>query len=235
MKTIRVITMKKNKIGLDKALENDGNFLSFLGEAARSDEYRRLKETQAKARKVHPAREMLYDYVLGWLNEADTVKVRKHISFCGDCADEVLRITRIEDDLEEDSVKWVSEESKKPKTRWIPDLWEPQWAGQLVTASDIPEQEKTFISDDGQVILRCHWKAEYEDTPAYIWVSWEADIVTYGELRIRFVNPETHGLHSEFCLGTALSGEEVFKTDKLRFDPSKQRWAVSILLCETER
>jgi len=260
MKTIRVITMKKNKIGLDKALENDGNFLSFLGEAARSDEYRRLKETQAKARKVHPAREMLYDYVLGWLNEADTVKVRKHISFCGDCADEVLRITRIEDDLEEDSVKWVSEwvsEDPEPGEEpsvvettpepsvsfskiaanliiWTSELWKPLWAGQLVTASDIPEQEKTFISDEGQIILRCHWKAAYKNTPAYLWVSWKADIAADGYLWLRFVNPETEEIYSEFSLGTDLRGEETFESDKLGFDPSNQKWAISVLLCEAE-
>jgi len=249
MKTIRVITMKKNKIGLDKALENDGNFLSFLGEAARSDEYRRLKETQAKARKVHPAREMLYDYVLGWLNEADTVKVRKHISFCGDCADEVLRITRIEDDLEEDSVKWVSEDPEPEPAEedkkvaaiskiaanliiWTSKLWEPKWAGQLVTASDIPEQEKTFISDEGQIILRCHWKAAYKNTPAYLWVSWKADIAADGYLWLRFVNPETHNMLSEIPLGNSLEGKKIFTSDKLRFDPSTEKWSVSIVMCK---
>jgi hypothetical protein len=257
MKTIRVITMKKNKLGLNKALENDGNFLSFLGEAARSDEYRRLKEKQAKARKFHPAREMLYDYVLGWLNETDTVKIQKHISFCGECADEVLRITRIEDDLEKESVKWVSEDpepgeepsvvettpepsvsiSDIPKKFiiWASKLWEPKWAGQLVTASDIPEQEKTFISDEGQIILRCHWKAAYKNTPAYLWVSWKADISADGDLWLRFVNPETEEIYYEFSLGTDLRGEETFESDKLGFDPSNQKWAIYVLLCESEK
>lgn len=262
MKTIKVINMKKKKI--EHALANDGNFLSFLGEAARSDEYRRLKETQTKARKVHPAREMLYDYVLGWLNEADTVKVRKHISFCGECADEVLKIMQIEDDLEEESVKWVSEPEEDEREEddvetvatavtvapelsvsvskiaanliiWTSKVWEPKWAGQLVTASDIPQQEKTFMLNYGQIKFSCHWKPSYENIPAYIQLSWRAKISIRCELWARFVNPETHKMLSEIRLGTSFEGKNIFTSDKLGFDPSTERWSVSLILSKVSR
>lgn len=227
----KVTDMRKNKIGLNKALENDGNFLSFLGEAARSDEYRRLKETQAKARKVHPAREMLYDYVLGWLNEADTVKIRKHISFCGECADEVLRITRIEDALTAKSVDWAN------KILWRTFSWKPQWAGVFVTASEIPEQNHCFKMDKGEIEISCYWGSKSGNNPAYLHLSWNADILITEPIRLlaRFVNPETNEIRSEVELSTCsegdgcLKGEAGFTSDRLGFDPSTEKWAIAII------
>jgi len=175
--------------------------------------------------------------------------VRKHISFCGDCADEVLRITRIEDDLEEDSVKWVSEDPEPEPAEedkkvaaiskiaanliiWTSKLWEPKWAGQLVTASDIPEQENTFVLDDGKLRLSCSWEPSYENIPAYIKLSWIAQITISCELWARFANPETHKMLSEIPLGNSLEGKKIFTSDKLRFDPSTEKWSVSIVMCK---
>ena len=232
MKTIKVINMKKKKI--EHALANDGNFLSFLGEAARSDRYRQLKEKQAETRKGHPSREMLCDYALGWLNEADTMKVRKHIAFCGDCADEALKIMQVEDDLEEDVAAAAVSASKIAAALiiWTSELWEPKWAGQLVTASDIPQQEKTFMLNYGQIKFSCHWKPSYENIPAYIQLSWRAKINIRCELWARFVNPETHNMLSEIPLGNSLEGKKIFTSDKLRFDPSTEKWSVSIVMCK---
>jgi len=250
MKTIKVINMKKKKI--EHALANDGNFLSFLGEAARSDRYRQLKEKQAETRKGHPSREMLCDYALGWLNEADTMKVRKHIAFCGGCADEALKIMQLEDELEEDSVKWVSEDPEAEPAEedkkvaaiskiaanviiWTSELWKPKWAGQLVTASDIPQQEKTFMLNYGQIKFSCHWKPSYENIPAYIQLSWRAKITIRCELWARFVNPESNKMLSEIRLGTSLEGKNIFTSDKLGFDPSTERWSVSLILSKISR
>jgi len=235
----KVIEMKKKKI--KHALANDGNFLSFLGEAARSDRYRRLKEKQAETRKGHPSREMLYDYALGCLNEADTVKIRKHISFCGECADEVLKIMQVEDNLEGEvvaaagiaAVAAASESVSKIAANliiWTSELWKPLWAGQLVTASDIPEQENTFILDDGKIRLSCCWEPSYENIPAYIKLSWIAQITISCELWARFANPESHEMLSEICLGTSLEGENIFTSNELSFDPSTERWSVSLIL-----
>jgi len=227
--------MKKKKI--EHALANDGNFLSFLGEAARSDRYRQLKEKQAETRKGHPSREMLCDYALGWLNEADTMKVRKHIAFCGDCADEALKIMQIEDELEEDVAAAAVSASKIAAALiiWTSELWKPKWAGQLVTASDIPQQEKTFMLNYGQIKFSCHWKPSYENIPAYIQLSWRAKITIRCELWARFVNPESNKMLSEIRLGTSLEGKNIFTSDKLGFDPSTERWSVSLILSKISR
>ncbi len=228
MEMIKLLTTKENKIGLDKALENSGDFLAFLGQEARSEEYGKLKE-HAEKNKAHPTGGMLYDYALGWADEKDTMKIRNHISFCDVCSDEVLEIMGIEGDLEEEAVGWAG-----PPIIWISDFWEPQWAGELVTASDIPEQEHSFVMDHGEIEIACYWKSQYENMPAYICVSWKVDIIMYAELWARFVNPETQDIYSEFCLGTTLVGEMSFYSDELGFDPSNQRWAIAITLCETK-
>ncbi len=275
--------MEKRKISLKEALENDGNFLGFLGQEARSDEYRhvaekarkrphppgkmlrdyalgRLDETNAmKIRRhvsfcgvcadealrimgkaAHPTREMLYDYVLEWVDKNIAEKVRKHVSYCKACADEVLRITRIEDDLMRDSGAWANEPAFETGILsdliiWASELWEPQWAGQLVTASDIPEQACSFMMDHGEIGLSCYWEPQYEDALAYLQLSWRANIAAPCELWAKFVNPETQEVLSEIGLGTYLEGKEIFTSDQLEFDPSMEKWAISIVLCEGVR
>jgi len=228
MEMIKLTGMKKNKIGLDKALENSGDFLAFLGQEARSEEYGKLKE-HAEENKAHPTGGMLYDYALGWADEKDTMKIRNHISFCDVCSDEVLEIMGIEGDLEEEAVGWAG-----PPIIWISKPWGPRWAGELVTASDIAEQEHSFVMDHGEIKLICYWKSVHKDTPAYICISWKADIKTCAELWVQFSDPETREIRSEFCLGTNLVGETFFESDKIGFDPSTQRWAVSLVLYKTE-
>ncbi len=235
MEMIKLLTTKENKIGLDKALENSGDFLAFLGQEARSEEYGKLKEHAGK-NKAHPTGEMLYDYALGWTDEKDTMKIRNHISFCDVCSDEVLEIMGIEGDLEEEAVGWVNEPPmpSKPLIIWISEFWEPQWAGELVTASDIAEQENTFaIDDESDIKLSCYWEPSDEDVPAYLQLSWRAySITTSYELWVRFANPETDKILSEISLGTYLDGKDIFTSDDLGFDPSTQRWSVSLILCK---
>ncbi len=118
---------------------------------------------------------------------------------------------------------------------WISELWEPLWAGQLVTADDIPEQEHSFATEtEGEIKIVCDWESQDDDTPAHIHLSWEADITTDSEIWVRFVNPETQELFYEECLGTELSDDATFKADELGFDPSKERWAISVMLKERE-
>jgi len=281
--------MEKKKIGLKEALENDGKFLAFLGQEARSDEYRRLREKAEEKRAhptgkdlrdyaqgqldksktmeirkhvsfcgfcadealkimgeaAHPKKKTLYDHVLGLLNEKVAVKVKKHISSCKLCAGEVSKIMRIEDALNADFVDWANEPvfeiANEPVFEtgilanliiWASEFWEPQWAGQPVTASDIPEQEHSFAMDHGRIELSCYWEPQYEDAPAYMQLSWRANINMPCELWAKFVNPETEETLSEIGLGTYLEGREIFTSDQLEFDPSTERWAISIMLCE---
>ncbi len=213
----------KKKIGLKEALRNDGNFLAFLAQEARSDEYRKLKK------KAHPTKKMLYDYVLGWLDKKDAMKIRNHFSFCGSCADEVLRIMRIERDLEKKSVAWVN---PKGLIIWISSLWEPQWAGVPVVAMAVSGQRHSFIMDDGKIELSCYWKPKFRNDPAYIHLSWSARITKPVRLWARFVNPESNEIRSEIHLGTHLQGEDNFTSDRLGFDPSNEKWAISIIFQE---
>jgi len=262
----------KKKIGLKEALRNDGNFLAFLAQEARSDEYRKLKK------KAHPTKKMLYDYVLGWLDKKDAMKIRNHFSFCGSCADEVLRIMRIEDDLKKKSVDWVNPEAsgeiEEPggvatlggfaatsNVNWIPNrvplatlgfaavgkpfcltlniltdmislLWKPKWAGVPVVAAGIPEQSHFFKMDDGEIKISCYWEPKFRNDPAYIHLSWSARITKPVRLWARFVNPESNEIRSEIHLGTHLQGEDNFTSDRLGFDPSNEKWAISIIFQE---
>lgn len=280
--------MENEKIGLKDALKNNGNFMAFLEQEARSDEYRGIAEKakkrthppakilqdyamgrldRKKAAKVrkhisfcgvcakealkimgkseHPTRERLYDYVLDWLDKDVAEKVRKHVSSCKACADEVMKITMLENDLTRDTLNWVNEpafELNIPNRiiLWVSELWEPQWAGQLVTASDIPEQEHSFVMDDGKIDygrieLSCYWEPEYEDTPSFLQLSWRANVTMPCELRAKFMNPETEEVLSEIGLGRYPEGKETFTSDQLEFDPSTERWAISIILCKGEK
>ena len=236
--------MKKQRIELQTALQTDEMFLAFLTQEAQSEKYCRLREHAEKTPDL--TGEKLYDYVLGWLDEKEAREVREHIALCGDCAHGVVRIMRIEDELEQDSLDWADvppakEDSVSQTTseqfsltdrvvRWLSSLWEPQWAGQLVTAADIPQQSHTFTSEDGDMKIACYWKGQYKDEPAYVQISWKADLIPESELWIRFVNPATRTIRREVCLGTGLVGEEIFTSDDLGFDPSYERWAIAVLL-----
>jgi hypothetical protein len=220
---------------------------------------------------------MLYDYVLGLLDKKDAMKIQKHFSFCGVCADEALRIMRIEDELNkksEDRANWdgipirsssISKSRGIKKSRYVellkkvdlsPKLkhildrhpeklkemifilsqepWEPQWAGVPATASEIPEQRHSFKIDEGEINLSCYWKPKVGNDPAYLHLSWAAKIDIPAVLRARFMNPETLETFSEICLSPRLQGEDNFTSDRLGFDPSNEKWAVSIIFEETE-
>jgi hypothetical protein len=114
--------------------------------------------------------------------------------------------------------------------KWLSEPWQPQWVGELVTADDIPEQEHSFRMEDGDIEISCAWRSRHQEKPAYLWVSWRANIPTPGELWARFMRPETETVLAEVRLGTHLEGEAEFTSDRLGFDPAKERWAISILL-----
>ncbi|NJL60304.1 MAG: hypothetical protein HC887_12395 [Desulfobacteraceae bacterium] len=46
----------------------------------------------------------------------------------------------------------------------------------------------------------------------------------------RFVNPENQQILAEYCLGIELEGRKIFYESELGFDPSKQKWAISIVI-----
>jgi len=117
----------------------------------------------------------------------------------------------------------------------ISSLWNPMWTGEFVTASDIPNQSYSFSEEFGTIDIVCNWKPSYGNTPAYISLSWKADITINCELWARFENPETHNVLSEICLGTSLIGEEFFTSEELEFNPSCEKWAISIIFVDTKK
>ncbi len=89
--------------------------------------------------------------------------------------------------------------------------------------------------DDGDVTISCHWRGRHKNNPAYIHVSWKADITAPGELYVRFSDPDDQKIFSELPLGTTLAGEEIFSKKDLGFDPSARKWAISVMFVEAEK
>ncbi len=94
--------MEKKRIRLKDALETNEGFLAFLKQEANSDEYRELRRRAEQG--SHPSEEMLHDYVTDCLSDEEARFLRDHISFCGECAKETLRIRMVEERLERDLV-----------------------------------------------------------------------------------------------------------------------------------
>jgi len=91
---------------MNDALKNDENFLQFLAQEARSDDYKERKKQTEQG--PHPADDMLYDYVLGNICEHEAQIIREHIAFCGLCAQEVLQLRITEEKLEEHLLNYVN-------------------------------------------------------------------------------------------------------------------------------
>ena len=115
-------------------------------------------------------------------------------------------------------------------TQWISTLWQPQWVGQFVGAGDIPRQTHSFELEQGRIDVSCAWTPQQGATPAYLDLSWNADIRLEGTLFCRFIQPETQEVLAEFPLGDSKEGGHYFTSSDLGFDPSLEKWALAILV-----
>ncbi len=208
-----------------------------------------------------PPEEMLPDYVYGDLSEREYRQMTGHVKTCEHCRVQVLKLEADcrawENTLDSDpdaalaaalgpeGIK-VWKTSLSPKTlplrsliseikesliTWMSPLWEPMWAGEMLTAADMPEQDRSFEMDQGEYInLSCYWQGKNRDLSPHIRLSWNANILTYSKLWARFSDPRTMEILAEFCLGTDLSGERVLDYEELGFDPSSRKWAVSMIV-----
>lgn len=219
--------MKEKHLTFREAFQRNEDFVAFV---LRHEEFPEAKHTLEAG--PHPSDEMLYDYVSEALSEAEASIVSEHLYYCGVCAEEVSRIRQFEKDVNAALWKQVNRLLPEPgiAEHIATEFWEPQYAGQPATANDIPQQQHTFFIEDGNITVECSWGAQSDSDPAYIRLSWKARINTEQMLSARFVDPETHETRSEACLGTALSGRTTFTHTDLGFDPSCERWAVSIVL-----
>ena len=115
--------------------------------------------------------------------------------------------------------------------RWLSPPWQPTWAGEVVTAADISAQEQVFALDDGEIRVTCGWRAAYRNLPATLRVTWHAHLSIPGDFWIRFTHPHDPTRPPvELRLGQTLAGEEEFTAQTLGFDPTRDPWALAILL-----
>ena len=203
--------------------------------------------------------ETLVDYAYGDLGQDAHGAVKTHVGQCNDCRLTLLRIDA--DRLEWEKLLEVSPDEamskslgksgkafvdgkirKKPAPsvisslqtmvkQWMSPLWEPMWAGQTVTAADIPEQLHRFDMGDGEYInIRCFWGSKAHEAGAQIEVAWEANLYIPSIIWLRFVDPETEEVFCETCLGNELTGKQLIGRDPLGFDPSTRRFALSVII-----
>jgi hypothetical protein len=119
--------------------------------------------------------------------------------------------------------------------RWFSPPWQPAWAGELVTAADVAAQEHVFALDDGEIQVTCGWRAAYGHLPATLRVAWHAHLTLPGEFWVRFTHPtDLTRPPVELRLGHTVAGEEEFTAETLGFDPTREPWALAILVkaCE---
>jgi hypothetical protein len=131
---------------------------------------------------------------------------------------------------------WVKNVISLPShvVHWVSELWQPQWAGTPVTAADIPGDKKAFNVKNGEIEISCLWRSQQATNPAYIQISWAANFVADRELWALFFDPDTKEVLAEIPLGAYLEGGKNITSETLGFDPSNEKWAISILLKERE-
>jgi hypothetical protein len=119
--------------------------------------------------------------------------------------------------------------------RWLSPLWHPPMAGVPVTAAAPSTQAHTFYLDEGVIEVTCTWWGAAPGQPAALRLAWQADVPLAGEFWARFTQPEdVTVVLAEVSLGSALAGEAVFAAQELGFDPTRQPWALTLLLRELE-
>lgn len=115
--------------------------------------------------------------------------------------------------------------------RWLSPPWQPAWAGAMVTAADVATQEHVFALDDGDIQVTCGWRAAYGHLPATLRVTWQAHLTLPGDFWVRFTHPtDPTRPPVEVRLGNTVAGEEEFTAETLGFDPTREPWALAILV-----
>lgn len=90
---------------LKTELEKAGSIPALLKKMAdsQSEEFRLLRR-QTEEGPDHPSGEVLYDYVLGWMDRDFTARILDHLILCRKCLEEVIRIRNIEETLTTDTL-----------------------------------------------------------------------------------------------------------------------------------
>ena len=115
--------------------------------------------------------------------------------------------------------------------RWLSPLW-PQPI-QVATAADAAAREHTFHHDAGEIKISYKTWTTGSDRPVMLWIAWQADFVLSEDLWLRFTRlHDREALLAEVRLGYSMEGERLFRSDRLGFDPTREPWALALLLKE---
>ncbi len=107
-------------------------------------------------------------------------------------------------------------------------LWQPEYAGEAVTAADLVEQHNRYESSDGEYVeMSCQWQDEEE---CLLTLQWQANLEQQSRLWARFVSPNGETILSEVLLGTELAGNLQLTGEELQFHPARRQWALSIIV-----
>jgi len=195
-------------------------FVAFIEREVQDESFQQIAREQ---RQQHPSKFALYQYGLrqaGMRSLTVDDSIRDHLLYCQNCYREVTRVITWGNELK--SILNMPLDAINDVT--IP--WQPEWAGRMVTAADIPEETHSFQVSNGDMMVTCSWRSKYKTTPAYIQMTWEANIDREQEFLVLFIDPETHSVLKQIPLGTYLEGGTQFPDKMLGFDPSTQngRW-----------
>ena len=223
------------KISDNITTQSDRAFGQFLRGIARSEAYRRQRQEIECG--LHPDQEWLHAYIWGQVSDEQARIIRNHLPGCASCAHTALRLRHIKDEMEQQLFDWANASTAPMPLKSViaEEYWEPVGAGEaLVAATSVVTQEHRFATLVGVVNITCAWGQETADEPAFVWLSWNAEIPEHREFVIRLVNPEDQAIRYEIRPGTIHQGEQTFTSETLGFDPLSHKWSIGVLVPEKE-
>ncbi len=215
--------------------QNEHEFGQRLRALAQSDAYRQQRQEIEHGQ--HPGQEWLHAYVWGQVSPEQARIIRNHLPGCASCAKTMLRLRQIKDDMEQQLFGWANASAAAtPSKAFIAEeYWEPVGAGEaLVAASSAVTQEHCFTTPVGVINITCAWGREIANEPAFVWLSWDADIPANREFVIRLSDPEQQTILYEIRPGKIHQGEQTFTSETLGFNPVSQKWSIGALIPEME-
>ena len=208
-----------NMMTIEHAFQSRDGFLEFLAKQAQSPAYTSSKISIEQGE--HPASDLLHDYVLDDLDPAQTAVIQAHLAYCGECAEETLRLRFLHEAIEG--------ENEQPPLRIADDIAiEIGWELMKQAAAGMQE-EHTFTVKDGRIMTTCEWETAKVGQVGYIVIQWNADIESDRELTIQFFQPDTHEILYEEEIGTIRNSHATFKFEELGFDPEHEKLAIAIV------
>ena len=227
--------MKKQHTTLKGAVQHDTDFLSYVAETSRTERSRIRRQHIEKG--PHPTKEMLLEYVWDTLDAGKRDILRKHVSWCSHCSHAVVRLGVIRWEAVEKLAFWSNEPQRsvphgsamdEPLGAPALEYWEPLGTGEALVAASSVTQEHEFHTKAGLIKVVCAWGQSAGGEPAYIWLSWDAELQQESSFVIRLLDPDTREMRYEIQPGAIRKGNQTFTQETLGFDPVARKWAISV-------